>query len=98
MAQPARTAVRVAAASTAEAQVECVAVEAAGQRVFAGTAAGTLLLYELPTSSDAGADAAQQQQLRLVAKRAVGRKAVEARAALRCASGELLCASARRRC
>jgi hypothetical protein len=77
-----RTAVHLAASATADAGIECVAVEVSptGQhvQVFAGTASGALLVYELPMSA-AGQAPGAAPQLRLVAKRSLGRRPVEVR-------------------
>ena len=81
----ARTAVRLAASATAEAAVECVAVDISPTghvHLYAGTTTGALLVYDLPVlPSDAPGDA--PPQLRLLAKRSLGRRPIEAcRAAL----------------
>lgn len=75
-----RTAVHLAASATAEAGIESVAVEIspAGQHVqlFAGTTGGALLVYELPLTPT-GQVTGAAPQLRLVAKRSLGRRPVE---------------------
>ena len=73
-----RTAVRIAAAAAAEASVECVAVAPGGERVYAGTSSGTLLVYT-PPASFAAAPGAAPPQLQLAARRALSRKPIEAR-------------------
>lgn len=77
----ARTAVRLAASATTEAGVECVAVEISPTghvHLYAGTTTGALLVYDLPVQpSDTPGDAAPQ--LRLLAKRSLGRRPIEAR-------------------
>jgi hypothetical protein len=88
MAPPQRTAVRVAASALAEAPLECVAVAPGGERVFAGTAAGTLLVYA-PSAGAGGGSAAgggaaaaaatDVTALRLVARRSLSRKPLEVR-------------------
>jgi hypothetical protein len=84
MVQPQRVAVRVAASATAEAPLECVAVAHGGERVFAGTSAGTLLVYARAGggggADGAGAGAATDATaLQLVARRSLSRKPLEVR-------------------
>jgi hypothetical protein len=80
----ARLAVRVAAATAAEAAVECVAVSPGGERLYAGTSGGALLVYNPPAASaDAAALGAAPPQLQLAARRALSRKPIEVRRATR---------------
>ena len=72
----ARVAVRVAAVATAESAVECVAVSPGGERVYAGTSSGALLVYSLPSE---GAAPGVTAQLQLAARRALSRKPIEVR-------------------
>jgi len=65
--------VRVAGAVSADAVVSAVAVEAGGSRVFVGTVAGWVLVYELKGSNPEARTLSQTQ------KRSFGRKPVEVR-------------------
>ena len=79
-AMAARVAVRIATAAAAEAGVECVTVSPGGERVYAGTSGGALLVYTLPAASAAAAaPGAAPQQLQLAARRALSRKPIEVR-------------------
>ena len=71
--EPPRAAVRVAGAVTADAVVSAVAVEAGGSRVFVGTVAGWVLVYELKGSNP------EARTLSQTHKRSFGRKPVEVR-------------------
>jgi hypothetical protein len=72
-----RTAVRVAAAATADATLECVAVAAGGERVYVGTAGGTLLVYAPPPAGAAPASGNAPPALQLVGRRSLSRKPLE---------------------